>query len=452
MHLHQLPRPRLVRRPGLALPRPRPVRAAAALVVALGGCSAWSERPPTADASADRTLDDPLENVPFDAPVIDEAEPNDDFDAPLSAPTLRSSGLFINGGLSDWADVDLYSLGPVEAGGRVTVRIDAPADVHLQAALFDDREVLLTAARSSTSPIGRTVTLSHVARTSMNDCVLAVAAQSARRNAVGGYAAAVAFESDVALPTAAAQTVVLNFAGAEPHGDDDFTDRTVAPFDASDISPQFGGLTDDIRDLVVALVRDQYAGLAVDVVAWTEPIPWPDGVSVVHVGAVDDEYLLGVGEHVDEYNADPADEAFVFVDAFAQFMPLGPSADDIAIAIANVAGHETGHLLGLRHTVGAGSLMDVSASLGHVLRARAFGVWPLDAESFPIGYQDEPAMLAAAVGENPDSPPPEFAGVLSLKGSGAWTRWPGGIPVRPLSSCGMGCGGDETLDPAGRED
>jgi len=51
MHLHQLPRLRFLPRRGL-------VRAAATvLVAALVGCSAWSERPPPADASGDRTLD-----------------------------------------------------------------------------------------------------------------------------------------------------------------------------------------------------------------------------------------------------------------------------------------------------------------------------------------------------------------------------------------------------------
>ena len=50
-------------------------------------------------------------------------------------------------------------------------------------------------------------------------------------------------------------------------------------------------------------------------------------------------------------------------DTFEAFDPLRPSVAAMSQAIANVACHEIGHLLGLVHTQSPNDIMDVTASL-----------------------------------------------------------------------------------------
>jgi hypothetical protein len=111
-----------------------------------------------------------------------------------------------------------------------------------------------------------------------------------------------------------------------------------------------------------------------------------------------DPALLGVASGIDEFNGTYGQEAIVFVHTFAAFEPLKPTVEEIAHALANVASHEIGHLLGLVHTRDRHGIMDVTASLGDLLANQHFSFSPLYEEVFPIGSQDAVQSLVYAVG------------------------------------------------------
>jgi hypothetical protein len=111
-----------------------------------------------------------------------------------------------------------------------------------------------------------------------------------------------------------------------------------------------------------------------------------------------DDALLGVAEGVDEFNATTAQEAMVFTDTFAAFMPLDPPVEDMAQAIANVASHEIGHLMGLVHTSDPLGIMDVTASLYQLLGDQRFNDSAIYAAVFPLGNQNAVTYLLNTVG------------------------------------------------------
>ena len=108
--------------------------------------------------------------------------------------------------------------------------------------------------------------------------------------------------------------------------------------------------------------------------------------------------MLGVAEDVDEYDIKRGQRAIVFAESFAAFMQLDPTIDEMAQALANVASHEIGHLLGLVHTEDPTDLMDVTASLNALMRDQSFGKSPIYRIVFPLGYQDSAQLLLDSVG------------------------------------------------------
>jgi len=369
------------------------------LVLLLGGCGAGISPPsspavpePAPDAAAKT-----LSLLPPDSPVEYEAEPNDKLFDPFRPQARAADGFRVLAGLDAENDVDVYALGGVEAGDELSVRINSPGGAYLQAALFDADGRLLTLAEWQEEAEGNTVVVDHVARWSSPDCVLAVSAYGPGYNALGGYEIALRSEPVDIPPYPPAQNVLLNFYGGQPDPEGRFSNVEIAPFEAAAISTQWSDETGAIVARTVEMVRENFAGLGVVVYDDPDELPPGEPFSTVHVGAPGNT-AFGLAEAIDEYNANPNDEAILYVESFSYLALLSPSPEQIATALANVITHETGHLLGLRHTADAKSVMDVTASLGQLLLRRSFGTHPLDAGTFPLGQQDDVALLEEAVG------------------------------------------------------
>ncbi len=102
---------------------------------------------------------------------------------------------------------------------------------------------------------------------------------------------------------------------------------------------------------------------------------------------------------VDFANRDPGDTAIVFTDAFDASLFSGtPLADEIGLAIGNVAAHETGHLLGLLHVSGNSSLMNFASAATFQNVFLEFTSTSFDDSVFPIGFHYSPMLLSETVG------------------------------------------------------
>ncbi len=164
-----------------------------------------------------------------------------------------------------------------------------------------------------------------------------------------------------------------------------------------DIDWKFRGQTDAMVRQIVSKVRADYAGIDIAILSTSEGARFESSMSRLFFGTFD-AALLGVAEGVDEFNGTRSQEAIVFTDTFEVFMRIQPTVTEMGQAIANVASHEIGHLMGLVHTEDVRGLMDVTASLNQLLKDQAFRRSALYTEVFPIGAQDALQLLLDSLG------------------------------------------------------
>jgi hypothetical protein len=216
------------------------------------------------------------------------------------------------------------------------------------------------------------------------------------------------------------------------------------PFSAESISDRLAGQTDYIIDLVLAHMRQDYAGLNVTLVDSRHSTEPTDVHSSLFFGNYSAAYL-GLADNVDTGNAALQQEAIIYSEDLALWESLRPSAEEVALALANIASHELGHLLGLEHSAEAGCVMATAGSARQVLEVdSAFQRSRLQSDVFPVGYQNSPVLLTQNVGVSSGSsskeilrdllhtPPPSFRDELGID-----------IPIIQCGSCPSGgCGHD----------
>lgn len=303
----------------------------------------------------------------------------------------------ISGRISGSGDIDVYDLGPVALGERIIVNITADDSLDGAMALFDDAGAALLVNDHRNVYLGRLGPFVDVIiRRPSQSCFLALSSTPGY-DSEGDYILTAFNEFPAPIPDPREDVILLDFDRETNVRIGSRSVIDVPAFDAADISSAYRGNTNDMIARIVARVREDFAAYDVTILTTSEGTKYDAAMSRIHFGTFD-EALLGVAEGVDEYNAMSGQEAIVFTDTFSAFMRLAPSVSEMAQAIANVASHEIGHLLGLIHTDNPDDLMDVTASLSELLLDQEFAKSPIYTAVFPLGFQDSVQSLLDAVG------------------------------------------------------
>lgn len=357
------------------------------------GCNVQGSSNGAASLVAGRALAAPADDQ---SEASRELEPNDLLeDAQLLQPD-RDGAISLAARL-DWSeDVDVFRIAPpVDGEGRL-IEVNTGSGVDVVVALFDPGGNVRTLAGSSWTPArpvgGLTLPASE-------DAWYVGVAASAEVGTPGAYQLTILPGEHLPPLAPREQVVVLNFTGASEVALGDRVPVDIPPFDAGGIDPALADSTDYLADVVLAQVRRDFEGLNVQILTSAEGLPPDTPFSTVHLGGCDTD-LLGLANGVDQGNVHRDDVAVVFADSFAALMELEPTVEELGQALANVASHEIGHLLGLVHAVAPGGLMDITAVGADLLEDRSFARGTLDRRVFPIGQQDAAACLEACVGGN----------------------------------------------------
>lgn len=368
----------------------------AVLALALsGGC--WQQPSSASPANPDADLARLFQQfglVDGSRPQVLEAELNDRF-ASATPVALADGQAAIAGQISDGDDVDVYTLGPLRRGDRlvVTSMIDGPLDAT--AAVFDDQQCLIFANDDRIWRVDPRPYINVIIRHDSDPAYLAIASSTGSGHGQYGLLVQIYPGNDVPAPQP--QIVLLDFDGADQVSIGGTGPLDLPAFDAGLISYELAGQTSQIVDGIEDVLRQDYADYDVQFYS-TADGDLPDGqYTTLYFGGYNSA-LLGLADNVDYYNADPTQQAIVFIETFALFMPYRPTTTEIAQVIGNVASHELGHLLGLNHVADPTELMDSTATATQMLQDQDFHRAELKDEVFPIGYQDSARLLAESVG------------------------------------------------------
>ena len=323
--------------------------------------------------------------------------PGDTF-ATAAAITLDSNGNAAFNGTITTNKAAVYDLGAVAPGDRIIASVGASTGSALDTtlAIFDAQGELFALNDDvdlSAGMLGSAI--DDVVVTASTNFYLAVS--KFFFDATGGaYEGTVRIERGGAMPSPAAQTLLLKFDGGTATIESEGT-LNVDPFDAADIDAAYAGNTAAIKTKIVEIVREDFLGTGVQVVTTDEnPVLTPGTFSTMYFGTFSST-KFGVADNVDQGNRDRCDDGIVFTDNFDDPFAAQPTTAGIGMAIGNVASHEAGHLLGLNHVGDIAALMDSTGTASTLLANQTFKTAPLTEQIFPIGTQNAPAILQRVV-------------------------------------------------------
>ncbi len=329
-----------------------------------------------------------------------DLEPNDTFDEAVSLNNIGSEAVTLEGKIDRRGDVDVFDLGRMERGDRITVDLERRDDrFRASVAIFDGRRSLfhtgldpfVSGGPSAMGLIEETV------RHDSDHYYLAVT-HPFDDPAKGAYRLQISIERGQEVPPARSQTVLLDFGGGVL--DIPVLGLTrVESFDSERISPIYAGQGEIIMEVIVETVIENFAGLDVIILTSYDTNAMElESFSRLNLGSFSPA-ALGASQGVDAYNLNCCDDGVVFTESFRpEVFGFHPTPEALGTAIGNVAAHEIGHLLGLYHVIDPAAVMDELSPGVHLLGNQEFKLAPLSPSVFPLGDQNAPLLLTEILG------------------------------------------------------
>lgn len=345
---------------------------------------------------------------PVQSPVIEDDYENGLFEHAQPATLPVTGEIVVEGTINGIDDADLYALGPALAGDRIIIDVTGHDGLNTVAALFDGNQDLIDANDDRSYYAGRLDPyIARVVAVDTPNLHLGVAVSSgayfsstAGRFSNGSYTIRVRREPGAYVLPARQQWVYLNFEGGARVQIGLQSVEVMRPFSAESISGRLAGTTESVIVQILDHMRRDFAQFNVTLVGSREAGPPTAQHTTLYFGNYNSSFL-GLADNVDTGNVFHEQKAIIYAEDMAMFEALRPSAEEVAQALANIASHELGHLLGLEHSAEAGDLMATAASARQILEMdAAFARSHLQTAVFPVGWQNGPQLLWLNVGPN----------------------------------------------------
>jgi Matrixin len=331
-------------------------------------------------------------------------EPNDRFDDAILAVFDASGVARLQGEISDTDDLDVYAIGRLTVGDRLTITVstlDVATALDSLVAVFDGDQNLFIDDDDSGDGLDPAIQefVRHDSETYY--VVIGRSRLASRSRQTGSYEIDVRVDPGTVAPAPRGQTVYLDFDGGVSVAPE-IGVSTVEPFVAEFIDPQYAGQDDLIKGVIVEVVEANFTGFDLTIVTSDDVAEPESSYALVFLGGFFPPGLeaFGAAVGVDRFNKTPSDVAVIFTEVFRpRAFERPPTAEELGEAIGNVTAHEIGHLLGLNHVSDPTALMDAVSPADVLLEDQEFKRSPLfEEEFFPLGYQDAMLLLSEILG------------------------------------------------------
>lgn len=332
-------------------------------------------------------------------------EPNGSFEDPIVAVFGDDGVARLKGTVSMVGDLDVYLLGPVEAGVRLVVDVSSNGSLlDTSIAVFDAGGFLVAENDDRGTNLQSQADLdSYIDFVTRHGgeryyVVVTHSAFAGLDAHTGRYTIDITKTTGQPVPPPVPQLLMLDFDGGSVDSEL-LGSRTIVPFDAGAIASVYKGKTDEMKGAIRAGVEQNYERFDVIVITSDDPPP-PEGTeySTVFLGGFHAS-AFGIAESVDLYNQDYCDDAIIFTESFTlSAFSRVPTVAEMGLAIANVAAHEAGHILGLNHVDNDLALMDDRSAADAFIADQEFMAAVLSDDIMPIGMQDAVLLLTEIVG------------------------------------------------------